>query len=265
MTQKEPPAHKVSVIIPAYKQAKTIIEDLTNIQSVLNQIRYDYEMIIVNDGSPDKTKEKLEEFYENHASPKSKVKVTGYDKNQGKGYAVRFGISKATGDYIAFIDSGMDLNPNGLSILLEHMEWYKADIIVGSKRHPASKVFYPLLRRIYSIGYQMFCSILFGLTVKDTQVGLKVFRKEVLQDIMPRLLIKQWAFDIEMLAVANHLGYNKIYEAPIELRHIFTNSSVNRKVVFNMLWDTAAVFYRMHILHFYDEINKDKWTKENTI
>jgi glycosyltransferase involved in cell wall biosynthesis len=258
-TPIQSPKHKLSVIVPAYRQARTIIEDLTNIQNILNDIRYDYELIIVNDGSPDTTKEKVEEFLQSRASPKSKVKFVHYDKNQGKGYAVRTGITKATGDYIAFIDSGMDLNPNGLSMLLEHMEWYKADIIVGSKRHPASKVFYPWLRRVYSVGYQIFCSLLFGLNVKDTQTGMKIFRKEVLQDVMPRLLIKKWAFDVEMLAVAHHLGYKKIYEAPIELHHIFTNSSVNKKVVLNMLWDTAAVFYRMHILHYYDDANKSKW------
>jgi len=250
---------KLSIIIPAYKQAKTIVEDLTSIQAVLNQIRYEYEMIVVNDGSPDKTFEKMQEFHENHASPKNRVKLLTYDKNQGKGYAVKYGMFKSVGDYIAFIDSGMDLNPNGLSLLLEHMEWYKADIVVGSKRHPASKVEYPLIRRIYSTGYQYFCKILFGLSVKDTQTGLKIFKKEVLQDVMPRLLIKAWAFDIEMLSVAHYLGYKRIFEAPIELRHTKFNTSVNRKVVFNMLWDTSAVFYRMHILHYYDDSNRSKW------
>ncbi len=250
---------KISVIIPAYKQQKTIVEDLDHIQKVLEQLRYDYEMIVVNDGSSDKTFQKMEEFKEEVASPKSKVKLYSYDKNRGKGYAVRYGISKATGEYIAFIDSGMDLNPNGLSMLLEHMEWYKADIIVGSKRHPASKVVYPWLRRVYSFGYQIVCKMLFGLTIRDTQTGLKIFKRQVLEDVMPRLLIKRWAFDIEMLAVAYHLGYTKVYEAPVELTHVFSNTSINRKAIVNMLWDTAAVFYRMHILHYYDDANKENW------
>lgn len=254
---------KLSVVVPAYKQTNTIIEDLTHIQEVLNHIKHDYELIVVNDGSPDKTYEKMQEFYKNHATPKEKVKIINYDKNQGKGYAVKYGMSKSTGDYIGFIDSGMDLNPEGIALALEHMEWYKADIVVGSKRHPASKVSYPLLRRIYSTGYQILCSLLFGLTIKDTQVGLKIFKSNIITDIMPRLLIKRWAFDIEMLAVANYLGYKKIYESPIELRHVKFNSNVNRKVVFNMLWDTCAVFYRMHILHYYSNANKASWIYGN--
>jgi glycosyltransferase involved in cell wall biosynthesis len=250
---------KLSVIIPAYKQQKTIIEDLGNIQSVLEQIRYDYEMIVVVDGIIDKTFDNVKEYKKNHSPKPSKIVPLAYEKNHGKGYAVRYGMSKATGDYVAFIDSGMDLNPNGLSMLLEHMEWYKADVIVGSKRHQASKVDYPLVRRMYSTGYQFLCSALFGLTIKDTQVGLKIFKRKVLQDVMPRLLIKAWAFDIEILAVAHYLGYTKIYEAPVEYRHIKFNTSINKKVVLNMLWDTLAVFYRMHILHYYDDANKSSW------
>ncbi|MDQ3239776.1 MAG: glycosyltransferase [bacterium] len=248
-----------SVIIPAFRQAKTIVEDLCHIEDVLTKIRYDYEMIVVNDGSPDATYVQMQEFLQNHAKFPKKITLLTYPKNQGKGNAVRYGMSKAKGEYISFIDSGMDINPNGLSILLEHMEWYDAEIIVGSKRHPASKVEYPLIRRIYSTGYQLLCSLLFGLNVKDTQTGMKIFRRQVLIAVMPRLLIKKWAFDIEMLAVAHHLGFTKIYEAPIELVHIEFNTSINRKVVIKMLWDTIAVFYRMHILHYYDESNKNSW------
>ena len=81
-----------------------------------------------------------------------KLKVVGYEKNHGKGYAVRYGMARAKGDLISFIDSGMDINPNGLSMLLEHMIWYDSDAIVGSIRHSASKVIgYPFKRKIYSI------------------------------------------------------------------------------------------------------------------
>lgn len=248
---------KLSVIIPAYKQARTIRKDLAYIQHVLQHLRYDYEMIVVVDGKLDRTWEEAEAFRDN-ALQKSKIKITGYEKNQGKGHAVRFGMQKATGEYVAFIDAGRDLNPNGLSMLLEHMEWYKADIIVGSKRHPASKISYPPLRRIYSLGYQILVKLLFGLKIRDTQTGMKIFRKEVLDTIMPRLLIKRFAFDIEMLAVANYCGFKKIYEAPITLEYNFS-SSINKTVVWNMLWDTAAVFYRMRILQYYHDKNSRNW------
>ena len=246
----------LSVIVPAYKQEKTIKKDLQQIEGVLKQIRYDYEIICVVDGRADKT-------FENAKKVKSrKIKVVGYEKNRGKGYAVRYGMVRAKGDPVAFIDAGMEIDPNGLSMLLEHFEWYDADIIVGSKRHPVSQVNYPWQRRVLSVGYQLLVKILFGLNVRDTQVGMKFFRRKVLEDVMPRLLVKTYAIDIEMLAVANRLGYKRLYEAPIRLEWKQEKSIVSKslwRTLYSMLWDTAAVFYRLKILRYYDDDKKRKW------
>ena len=246
---------KLSVIVPAYKQENTIKKDIKNIESVLKQIRYDYEMIVVVDGRVDKT-------FENAKKVESKkVKVVGYKKNYGKGYAVRYGMARSTGEYIAFIDAGMELDPNGLSMALEHLEWYDADIIVGSKRHPVSQVDYPPLRKILSFGYQVLIFFLFGLKVRDTQAGLKIFKREVLERVLPRLLVKRYAFDVELLAVAHHLGFRKIYEAPVKLSYRFSDviHASTWKSIFRMLWDTIAVFYRLRILRYYDDRNQRRW------
>lgn len=192
------------------------------------------------------------------------LKVFGYENNKGKGYAIRFGMSQSRGDIVGFIDSGMDLNPNGLAMLLEHFEWYEADIIVGSKRHPVSKVEYPWQRKILSFGYQILVFALFGFKAKDTQVGMKFFRREVLEQVLPRLLVKKFAFDVEILAVANYLGFKRIYEAPVDLKlELGGISSVTNKTFFKiataMLIDTLAVFYRLKILNYYADGNKRKW------
>jgi len=166
---------------------------------------------------------------------------------------------------IGFIDAGMELDPNGISLLLEHFLWYNADIVVGSKRHPASKVVYPWQRIIISVGYQIIVRLLFGLNIKDTQVGMKFFRREVLEKVLPRLLVKAFAFDIEMLSVANHLGYKRIFEAPVELKMKFAGgvstiaSKGFIKTSWSMFWDTAAVFYRLRILNYYDKNNRKNW------
>jgi len=246
----------LSIIVPAYKQEKTIKNDIEKIENVMSQLHHDYEIIVVADGFVDDT-------FKNAKKIKSpKVVVTGYCHNHGKGYAVRFGMAKARGSVVAFIDAGMDLNPNGISILLEYLEWYNADIIIGSKLHSASKVNYPTQRKILSFGYRLLVKLLFGLSVKDTQVGMKFFRRKVLEDVLPRLLVKEYAFDIEILAVAYRLKYRRIYEAPVELE--FKNSSTITsanfwKIIFHMLSDTFAVFYRLRILRYYDDSNKRKW------
>jgi glycosyltransferase involved in cell wall biosynthesis len=260
---KEKPKQKlISVVIPAYKAEGFIGRNLLDIKKILDQIRYPYEIICVIDGtSVDKSFDKAQRIARKH----HEIKVEGYLTNLGKGHAVRYGMARAKGDVIGFIDAGIELDPNSLSMLLEHFEWYRADIIVGSKRHPASKVIYPWQRRLLSFGYQMIVRILFGLKVKDTQVGMKFFRREVLEKTLPRLLVKAFAFDVEMLSVANYLGFNRIYEAPVNLQMEFKGgvSTIASKgflrTVFKTFWDTAAVFYRLRLLHYYDEKNKESW------
>lgn len=246
--------------MPAYKQQKTIATDLARIHKVLAELRYPTELICVVDGYVDDTLAEAKKA----AKKLSNTSVIGYQTNKGKGYAVKYGMAKSQGDIIAFIDSGMDINPNGLSMLLEHFEWYDADVIVGSKRHPASKVTYPWQRRILSFGYQYLVRLLFGLKIKDTQAGMKFFRRGVLEKVLPRLLVKRFAFDVEILAVANHLGFKRIFEAPIDVRLDFGGASVLTsqhflKSVWNMMYETMQVFYRLQFLHYYDDSNKRKW------
>lgn len=248
--------HFLSVIIPVYKQEKTIRQDILNIFHVLEQIRYKFEIIIVVDGI------KVDNSYQLIKNLKlNNIKLYSYKNNHGKGYAIRFGMAKTKGDYIAFIDSGMEIDPNGISMILEHMEWYNADIIVGSKRHPASKVNYPLDRKIISFGGHLIARFLLGINVYDTQAGLKIFKRQVLIKVLPRLLLKNYAFDLEMLSVANHLGFKNIYESPIKLTYDFSSltHASGLKTVWLCLIDSLAVFYRLRILQYYDDKNKRKW------
>ncbi len=248
----------ISVIIPIYKQEKTIEQDLTNIAKALQKIRFNYEIIAVVDGiKTDSSYQLIKKLV------LPQLKVFGYPENNGKGYAVRYGMKQAQGNYVAFIDAGMDIDPNGISMILEHMLWYEADIIVGSKRHPASKVDYPLSRKVLSWGYHLLTRCLFGVKVSDTQTGLKVFRREVVEAILPRMLMKKFAFDIEMLSIARRLGYNRIYEAPIKLdkQRFQFSSTVKWQTAFEMLWNTLAVFYRLKILRYYDDENNTAWGK----
>ncbi len=249
----------LSLIVPAYKQERTIKIDLENIDETLRvglPLNFDYEIICVVDGFLDKT-------YENAKKVKSKkISVIGYKRNGGKGHAVRVGMKAAKGNIISFLDAGMDISPKGVMMLMSHMDWYNADIIVGSKRHPVSRVNYPILRHIFSIGYHLGVKILFGLPLTDTQSGLKIFKRSVIEKILPRLLVKRYAMDIEMLAVAKYLGFNRIYEAPIEVKFDGRTSNIKWTTIFKMFWDTAAVFYRLKILHYYDDANRKNWISE---
>lgn len=238
----------LSIIVPAYRQEKTIIEDIKSIESALSKLSFDYEIIIVVDGFVDNTYEKAKKLENKN------IKVLGYERNYGKGHAVRYGILKGKGDVLGFIDAGMDINPQGIQILLDLMIWNNADIVIGSKLHSDSKINYPEIRKLYAWGYRTLTHLLFGFSVKDTQVGLKFFRRAMVRKVFPKLLIKTFAFDVEILAVAYSLGFSKIYEGPVELK--FNKSSsigmgMPWKIIFLMLWDTFAVFYRLKILNYY--------------
>lgn len=246
----------VSIIVPAFKQEKTIAKDIRRIEDVLSKIGKSSEVIVVVDGKIDKT------FEEASKLRSATTQVIGYVKNRGKGYAVRFGMKFAKGDIIGFIDAGMDIHPSGLSILLGEMDWYDADIVIGSKRHPASKINYPFNRRVISYLSQILIRFLFGLNVSDTQVGMKFFKRKVLETVMPRLLVKQYAFDIEVLVVASNLGFKKIYEAPIKLKWTMGSGITTTnlwRVLLLTLWDTLAIFYRLKLRHYYSDKNRKNW------
>jgi len=240
----------ISLVVPAYKQEKTIEQNIKKLDKTLSSLPYKYEIIVVVDGFLDGTYKKAKSM------EKKNIKVLGYEKNRGKGYAVKYGMLKARGGIVGFIDGGMDIDPTGISLLLDLMNFHNADIVVGSKLHPESHVNYPPARRVLSWGYRTLTEILFGLTIRDTQVGLKFFRSKVAKDVFPRILVKNFAFDVEVLAVAYARGYTKIIEGPIELNFGGMSSVTTTsfwKIILHMLWDTLAVFYRLKILHYYDK------------
>src|SRR5258706_9524504 len=142
MKQNKKPLNFLSVIVPAYKQEKTIKMDIKRLRTVLDSLKISYELIVVVDGKIDKTFQKAQEI------ESSTTKIVGYEHNHGKGYAVRFGMANSKGNIIAFLDAGMDLDPKSIILLLELLEKENADIVIGSKLHPLSKVNYPIQRKL---------------------------------------------------------------------------------------------------------------------
>ena len=238
-------APKLSIVIPAYKEEKNIYSTIDRIVKAHDRLSYTYEVIVVVDGSPDRTANEA-------ARHKSKnVKVHNCYPNKGKGHALKYGTAWAEGEIITFTDAGGDFDPVQFDKCVKLLEIFDADFVIGSKRHPASRVNYPRKRRIYSWIYQRVIKILFGLNVTDTQAGLKFLKREVAKDVISRALVKQYAFDLEMLVIAHQLGYHRVFEAPIELEFNDVSSGINFKTIQKMIIDTLAVFYRARILNYY--------------
>lgn len=232
-----------SIIVPAYRQEKTIVSDVESLKKIVDRIKYPVEVIFVVDGIIDKTLQLVTQKIKKYPN----FKVLSYEKNKGKGYAIRLGMKKSCGDVVGFIDAGMDINPKGLLLLLKEFEKGNTDIVIGSKKHPKSKIVYPYQRRIISDAYQKFVKLFFHLPVIDTQVGLKAYRRKVLNKIIPKLTINGYVFDIEMLSLAYKLGYKKISEVPVEvdLKQIKNSNIIGAgmvKSIINMFIDTLKVF-----------------------
>lgn len=236
----------LSVVVPSHRQRATICAELTRLHAYLATVTGDHEIIVVIDGNEDETKEELlrRQWF-------PELRAVCFQENQGKGRALRHGLGLATGELVVFLDAGGDIDYTELRRFLAAQTLYDADIVIGSKRHSLSDVSYPFLRRIYSRTYQLLNRVLFRLRIRDTQVGMKLFRRAVVQAVLPRLLVKAFAFDLELLVVANHLGYRRIVEAPIHITHRFS-STVSTRAAAQVLWDTLAVFYRLRLRRWYD-------------
>lgn len=250
----------LSVVVPVYNQVGSIVHNIGVIRDRVSAgVGAPIEVIVVSDGSIDQTQERL------MSRDLPNVRVLHYDRNLGKGYAVKVGALESRGRWVGYVDADLDLDPAGLAEYMHIAERDGLDFAIGSKRHPDSRVVYPRSRRVASWLFQQFVRLLFRLNVRDTQVGLKIFRREVAEQVFPMLLVKRYAFDIELLAVGRAFGFRRLRELPISLDYQFTGSGVRPAAVAVALVDTLAVFYRLRILRTYqrkrDLVGPHGWTR----
>jgi O-antigen/teichoic acid export membrane protein len=237
-------APELSLVVPCHAGGTKLSSALTAIDEGLDRLGKSHELVIVSDGSVDVWDAVLE-------AGLNSATVVHYERRHGKGVALRLGMTQATGRYVAFIDGDGELDSAEFKNFLALMDLYNPDFIIGSKRHPLSVVDYPATRRLMSWAYHRVVRILFGVNVRDTQTGMKLIRREVLDAVLPRMLEKRFAFDLEFMVVARRLGYKRVLEAPVRLTYRF-DSTVSFGEACRILLDTAAIFYRRYLLHYYD-------------
>jgi len=253
---------KISIIMPAFNEGDHIDSNLRETISYLKEIDVDYEIIVVDDGSKDNTFIEIEGV----ANGNDKVRALKLGSNQGKGFALKHGCGHITGDVTIFYDADLDIPPFELINLLNKFLDEDTDVLIGSKRHPESELDYPWHRKLASDVYAILLTILFRLPLRDTQTGLKIFKTEVLRRVYPKILCKRFAYDVEILANANKLGY-KIKESPVKItfRRERRWGRVTYKDVIKTTLDTLAVFYRMYILRYYDDIDVESREEDITV
>jgi glycosyltransferase involved in cell wall biosynthesis len=231
----------LSFVIPAYNEEDSIEVALFTLDGVVKNKKLPYEIVVVDDGSKDKTLLKAIAY----AKRNDHVRVVSYNKNLGKGHAIKTGFMQATGEVVIFTDSDRDIDLGTVSRYVEALR--HGDIAIASKWHPESVVEMPILRRILSHSFNIFVRLLIGTKLRDTQAGLKAIKKSTFKDIFPRLVVKRYAFDVELLAVANLYGL-KVVEMPVVL-HMKALFSIRE--VWRMFVDLLGIAYRLRVLRSY--------------
>jgi glycosyltransferase involved in cell wall biosynthesis len=225
---------KFSVVLPAYNEADTIALALIGIEKVLNRMAAPYEIILVCDGDSDQTSE------EAINAQITSLKILSYTKNQGKGFAIRHGVSQAVGETLIIMDADLDLDPSRIPELVHIYTVSKLDLLVGSKMHPDSIVAYPKARRLMSSAYRILIRKLFGFEISDTQTGLKICKRDCFNRVYSSLHENGFAFDLELITVFVKNGF-LIGEGPITLNYQFS-SSINAKSILRMLRSTYSIY-----------------------
>lgn len=200
----------LSIVIPCYNEAKVIKKNIDIISSYL-KAKIDFELIVVNDGSKDNTYEVIKNI--------AGIKAITYEKNGGKGFAVKKGIEAARGEYVLFMDADLSTNLASIDLALTHIN--SADIVIASRHLKASvlPVKRSFIRRLMSAFSRSIINARFRFNLSDTQCGFKLFKTCDAQKIITKQKIYNFAFDVEYLYIAKLNGLT-IKEIPCVWRDV---------------------------------------------
>jgi glycosyltransferase involved in cell wall biosynthesis len=231
----------LSVIIPAYNEAEKLPQTLPEMSAYLDRQSYSYEIIVVNDGSRDRTADVVRELI-----PQVKnLKLIDNQENHGKGYVVRQGMLQAMGEYRLFTDADN-------STTIDHLEriWpvFKEgyDVVIGSRDVKGAKMepAQPLFRRLLGEIFNLIVQAVVGLWgIWDTQCGFKTFTKKLVEEIFPKCKINRFAFDPEILILAKKAGY-KIKEVPVFWKND-ARSTVKFTWMLKMLFEVLQIRWNL--------------------
>ncbi|MFB9449443.1 glycosyltransferase [Dactylosporangium vinaceum] len=232
----------LTVVVPYYNPGPALRANLLHLRDELRGCGISYEIIAVDDGSSDGSGSRI-------GSLGPTVRCLALPVHQGKGAALRRGLLAGRGRYLGFIGADGDLDPRLWRSFVRLVELYAPDGVVGDKSHPLTTVDADAswTRNMCSAGYRLLIQVLFpSLPVRDTQVGLKVFRRELIADILPYCVEQRFVLDVEILALASRLGYRRILAAPISLYRV-DRTTVTPGAVVRMLGDTVRLAWRLRM------------------
>lgn len=202
----------LSIVVPAFNEAQRIGRSLAAIHWYLASKRYSAEVIVVDDGSNDSTAEAVSSVIEHWPS----FRLIRNDQNRGKGYSVRRGVLEAHGEYVLFTDADLSAPIDQTGMLIAAIESTGADAAIGSRalQRELIGVHQPLFREWGGICFNLAVRLFTGLKLRDTQCGLKLFRREATRRAFEYMRAERFGFDPELLFLVERWG-GRIVEIPV--------------------------------------------------
>lgn len=230
----------LSVVIPAYNEEKRLPPTLKEVVEYLKKQDYSWEVVVVNDGSTDKTAKVVKEF--SQANPG--VRLIDNSVNQGKGAVVKQGMLEAKGEWRLFMDADNSTPVSEVEELWPFTKDY--EVIIGSRYVKGSKIAekQPFIRRFISRAGNILIQILILPGIKDTQCGFKMFSQRATELIFPKQRFMRWSFDMEILAIAKKAGF-KIKEVPVVWRNAPQSKLKAVKAAFRTLKDLFLIKWNL--------------------
>ena len=236
----------LSIVVPAYNEDKIIKENLRKIISYLRTKKYDWEIVIADDGSTDKTASLVKKEIDKD----KRVSLVRLKKNKGKGGALKEGMLAAKGKYIIFMDADLSVDLGNVDIFLKELK-KGAAVVIASRRVKGAKieVHQPWHRETMGRVFTLLTRILMKVNISDFTCGFKGFTKESAKKIFSASLINRWAYDAEILFLADKFGY-KIKQMPITWKNRNETRVRLKRVVFESLRDLLKIrlndFYKAY-------------------
>ncbi|MBT8226327.1 MAG: glycosyltransferase family 2 protein [Dactylosporangium sp.] len=231
---------ELTVVVPFYNPGTTLRRTVLRLVDCLRAEGVGFEVIAVSDGSTDGSEDTL-------AGIDPRVRVLTSPRNQGKGAALHLGFARARGSWVGFIDADGDIDPAHVVEYLRIARRGGHAGVYADKRHARSESAATAFRRLVSLVYSTLVTMLFLLAVRDTQTGCKIFRRDVLADLLPRLKERRFAFDLEFFVAARACGISDLVGAPVRLQARMSGSTVTTSTILRTVRDTFTIFGRLRL------------------
>ena len=234
--------HSISIIIPIYNEEKRIAKCIQRTVDYLeNHTNWDFEIIVANDASNDKTADILESL----SRLSNSIRILSWATRVGKGLSIKKAAYSCSKQYIAYMDVDLAADPCEFERLIKFISDY--DIVIGSRliRDGLPSIDRPMYRSFLSYSYSFLFRALFRVPISDPQCGFKLFKKEALLDLCNHIYNNAYVFDSELLVKARILGY-RVREVPINWRHIGGSKIHAANQIIAMGGDMFSLWYNMH-------------------